>query len=729
MASTNSIFHRLISISFSKQILIGLALGLVLGLVFGEMIAPIRIIADGFIRLLQMTVLPFVTVSLITGLGSLTKQQGKMILTKVGGLLLLMWAITLVFVFLIPVAFPSQESASFFSTSLIDQPKSFDFLNLYIPTNPFFSLANSIVPAVVFFSIAVGIALIGIEHKEQLIGWLEIARKTLSVLSRFVVKLTPIGLFAIGANLAGTLRLADLERVQIFLLTYATIAVLMTLWVLPGLVTALTPIRYREILERTAEASITAFMAGDLFIVLPILVDASKELIRRHSTEQNEAANLPDVIVPASFNFPHSGKVLSLSFILFAAWFSDTTISLLDNTKLATTGLLTFFGNLTVAVPYLLDFFHIPIDTFQLFLATGVINSRFGSAIAAMHTLALAVLGAFAMTNTLTIKPNKLIRYAIITVFLTFFSLIGLRFFFGLIVDSSYRKGEVLGSMHLLKSKDVATVYRDSNQAPPFQESKAASLLDQIDERKKLRVGYLPNSLPYAFFNAKNELVGFDIDMAHQLAKEMNVSLEFVQMDRTKIIDQLKNGYCDILMSGFAVSTSRARQLALSSPYLNENAAFIVPDFRRHDFASRDSILSIQHLRIGVPDIPYYKDKAREYAPNAQVVTIDSPLDLFEGRRKDFDVLLLSAQRGSSWCLLYPQFTVVVPQPGMLTVPIAYAVARNDQNFAAFVNTWIELKKNDRTIDDLYDYWILGKNAEPQQPRWSILRNVLHWVN
>jgi hypothetical protein len=28
----------------------------------------------------------------------------------------------------------------------------------------------------------------------------------------------------------------------------------------------------------------------------------------------------------------------------------------------------------------------------------------------------------------------------------------------------------------------------------------------------------------------------------------------------------------------------------------------------------------------------------------------------------------------------------------------------------------------------LYDYWILGKNAVPKPPRWSVIRNVLHWV-
>ena len=56
-------------------------------------------------------------------------------------------------------------------------------------------------------------------------------------------------------------------------------------------------------------------------------------------------------------------------------------------------------------------------------------------------------------------------------------------------------------------------------------------------------------------------------------------------------------------------------------------------------------------------------------------------------------------------------------------------MARGDPELVSVVDTWIELKKKDTTIAALYDYWILGKNAAPKQPRWSVLRNVLHWVN
>ena len=77
----------------------------------------------------------------------------------------------------------------------------------------------------------------------------------------------------------------------------------------------------------------------------------------------------------------------------------------------------------------------------------------------------------------------------------------------------------------------------------------------------------------------------------------------------------------------------------------------------------------------------------------------------------------------------YPAFTVAIPQPDVLTAPVAYPLARGDEDLAAFLNLWIELKKQDKTIPALYDYWILGKNAVPQKPRWSVVRNVLHWID
>src|SRR5512139_1425378 len=113
--------------SSSRKILIAIGLGILLGIFLGERASFLRYIADGYVRLLQMTVLPYVTVSLITGIGSLRLDQAKSLGLKVGLILALLWAIALSMALLIPLAFPSFQTASFFSTSLVEPEPQFDF--------------------------------------------------------------------------------------------------------------------------------------------------------------------------------------------------------------------------------------------------------------------------------------------------------------------------------------------------------------------------------------------------------------------------------------------------------------------------------------------------------------------------------------------------------------------------------------------------------------------------
>jgi hypothetical protein len=88
-----------------------------------------------------------------------------------------------------------------------------------------------------------------------------------------------------------------------------------------------------------------------------------------------------------------------------------------------------------------------------------------------------------------------------------------------------------------------------------------------------------------------------------------------------------------------------------------------------------------------------------------------------------------AAEVASAWTLLYPQFTVVVPLPDRLRVPIVYAVSRDAPGLRDVLDTWIVLKQHDQTITRLYDYWVLGSDESTQPPRWSVVRNVLGWVD
>jgi Na+/H+-dicarboxylate symporter len=294
--------------SFSKKILIGLVLGAFVGLFLGEYASIFNLAAEAYIKLLQMTVLPYITVSIIHAIGSLNYSLVRRLGIRVGAVLLCVWVLSLIYVLLFSVAFPHMTNASFFSNALTESPEPFDFINLYIPSNPFHSLANNIVPAVVLFSIITGIALIGIEKKKVLLDWLGVMEETIAKATRFIVRLTPYGLFAIAAYTIGTVTIDQIERLEVYLVTYVAVALLFGLWVLPGLISALTPIKSRAVLQETKNAFITAFITSDLFIVLPILTDSCKKLLQEHQITASEGDNMPEVIVPASSRRGFDGR-------------------------------------------------------------------------------------------------------------------------------------------------------------------------------------------------------------------------------------------------------------------------------------------------------------------------------------------------------------------------------------------------------------------------------------
>jgi len=314
----------------------------------------------------------------------------------------------------------------------------------------------------------------------------------------------------------------------------------------------------------------------------------------------------------------------------------------------------------------------------------------------------------------------------IVVVFLT---IGGARTFFTSALENNYRKDEIVASMQLLRDPLPYRVHKTPPVPLPISAEFGKSKLEQITASGRIRVGYVAEDLPFAYFNTTGELVGFDVEIAHSLARDLDVELEFVPVELNELAEQLNRGSCDIVMSGIEVTHRRAMDVAYTRPYLEETFGFIVKDHRRNEFNSREAVQRLAAPRIGVPNIPYYIKKLREYLPRATLVPVASAKEFFQFDEAELDALAYPAEAGSAWSLLYPAYTVVIPHPDILSLPIAYPVASGDHDLVNFLNTWIELKKRDQSFDSAYDYWILGKNTQQTKPRWSAIRDVLHWVD
>jgi hypothetical protein len=166
----------------------------------------------------------------------------------------------------------------------------------------------------------------------------------------------------------------------------------------------------------------------------------------------------------------------------------------------------------------------------------------------------------------------------------------------------------------------------------------------------------------------------------------------------------------------------------MSDAYLDETVALVVRDHLRDQFGSWAQIRGRRPLTIAVPDLPYYVRKIDELLPQATLTVQADVAAWFATGGAGSDALAFPAERGSAWTLRFPAFSVVVPGPDPIKVPLAYPIGRSDAALARVVNTWISLKRKDGTFDAAYRHWILGQDATPHRPRWSIIRDVLHWV-
>ncbi len=711
--------------SLASKVLTGLLLGIATGVALGETVAFIGILGRAFILLLQMAVLPFVAVSLSSGLGGLSPRGWRSLVRHAGGFLLLIWGITLLIVVASPLAFPDWPAASFFSATLVQEREEFDFLGLYIPSNPFRSLAEGVVPAVVVFSLAFGIALMGSERKHPLLQALLAAQDALRRITTAVVRLAPYGIFAIAAEAAGTTAPERLAGLQVYVVTYMTLSLLLAFWVLPVLVAAVTPLRYRTVVGPARDALVTAFATGSLFIVLPIVAERVRNLLAERGADE-EAQRQADVVVPMAFTLAGAGKLLGLVFVLYAGWQSGFPVSPGEYAAFAGTGLFSSFAGSAVSLPFMLDLFRVPSDMFQLYLVVdSVIGGRFSALTGSMHAFGLALLAGCGAAAWVRVKPRRILTWGATSLVAAALLLAAIRVGFESF-DNPYTGYRTFIERSFLLPT-VPWRERDGTSGDLPVGPALGDTLERVRGRGALRVGYAPDRLPFAFRNEAGELVGFDAEMAHALARDLGVRVEFFRADTESFPARLDAGTIDVVMTGLPITPERLERMRFSTPVLQETLAFVVRDYRRNEFRAADALRSLPELHLAVPGRGYYATKVRDYLPDARITVVESPRVFFRAEEGAFDALVFAAEAGSAWTLIYPQFTVAVPHPDVLRVPVGYATARDDRRMAEFIDAWILLKRNDRTIERLFAYWFEGKEPAERKRRWSFVRDVLGW--
>ena len=93
----------------------------------------------------------------------------------------------------------------------------------------------------------------------------------------------------------------------------------------------------------------------------------------------------------------------------------------------------------------------------------------------------------------------------------------------------------------------------------------------------KIVVGLDDNFPPMGFRDEKNELVGFDIDMAKEAAKRLGLEVEFKPIDWSAKEAELSGKRVDALWNGLTITEERKQNILFTAPYMENHQIIVVP--------------------------------------------------------------------------------------------------------------------------------------------------------
>ncbi len=208
-------------------------------------------------------------------------------------------------------------------------------------------------------------------------------------------------------------------------------------------------------------------------------------------------------------------------------------------------------------------------------------------------------------------------------------------------------------SLEIPAAYDDVVVYQ-SREDVPGRPSLIGSTLERIKTDKVLRVGYHSDHLPYSFFNSKQHLVGLDVELMHRLAARLEVRLEFVPYAYDTVVDQLDSGEIDVAVGGLMMNPERLLRTGFTAPYQTATVAVVLPDHRRGEFDTWDDPNMPAGLRLGAVHADVVVAAQRQL-PKVEIVLVDSIRSYFLGDPNDLDGLIIAAEEGAAWNVLYPE--------------------------------------------------------------------------
>ncbi len=219
----------------------------------------------------------------------------------------------------------------------------------------------------------------------------------------------------------------------------------------------------------------------------------------------------------------------------------------------------------------------------------------------------------------------------------------------------------------------------------------------------KISFGSSATYPPFESLDAGNQIVGFDIDLAKALCKQMQADCTFTNHAFDSLIPSLKFRKYDAVISGMDITPERAKQVAFTNPYYANSAVVIA---KKGLFKSLDDL---KGKRIGMENGTTHQKYLQDKHPEVKTVSYDSYqnaiIDLKNGR---IDGVFGDTAVVNEWLKTNPQLGTVgehVTDPQYFGTGLGIAVRPDNQALLKKLNDALAAIKADGTYQKISNEW------------------------
>lgn len=229
----------------------------------------------------------------------------------------------------------------------------------------------------------------------------------------------------------------------------------------------------------------------------------------------------------------------------------------------------------------------------------------------------------------------------------------------------------------------------------------------QKEESKKIVVGLDDSFPPMGFKDEKNEIVGFDIDLAKEVAKRLGREVEFKAIDWNSKEAELKSGRVDILWNGLDITDKRKENMLFSEPYMdNRQIVFVAKNGKLSVASEADLAGKTIGTQSGGTTEEYFENKPELKSSMKEVKYypdyINAFMDLENGR---LDAVVGDEIIGRYYISKHPDEIQAIDTVIGTVSQFGIAFRKDDQKLRDEVQKVFDEMKADGTVAKISEKW------------------------